>query len=60
MNILLQLGVTIGSILVMMALWLAVQALIRRDLPKSQVEQDVLACRGCATHSCGGCSLKPE
>jgi len=55
LNLLLQLAITIGAILVMLALWLAVQALMRRDLPSSAPDKDVLACRGCATHSCAGC-----
>ncbi len=57
MNLLLQLAITIGAILVMLALWLAVQALMRRDLPESAADKDVLACRGCATHSCAGCAM---
>ncbi|MCJ7556291.1 MAG: hypothetical protein MUP90_05175 [Gammaproteobacteria bacterium] len=57
MNLLLQLAITIGAILVMLALWLAVQALMRRDLPSSAPDKDVLACRGCATHSCAGCGM---
>lgn len=55
-----QLGITIGSILLMLFAWLGVQALVRRDLPPSASERDVLACRGCAEHSCSGCSLPRE
>ena len=57
MNLLLQLAITIGAILVMLALWLGVQALMRRDLPSSAPDRDVLACRGCSTHSCAGCGM---
>jgi hypothetical protein len=60
LNVLLQLGITVGAIFLMLALWLLVQALVRRDLPSSARERDVLACRGCATHSCSGCSLDTQ
>lgn len=60
MNVWVQLGVTIGIILALMAAWLGVQALVRRELPPDAKERDVLACRGCAEHSCSGCSLSSE
>jgi hypothetical protein len=50
---LLHLGIAVLALLVLVAGWLAVQALARRSRPDAQDEEDVLACGLCSvTRQC--------
>lgn len=60
MSIFARFAVTIFILLGLLALWLGVQALARRELPPSSGDRDVLACRGCGKNSCSACSLRKE
>lgn len=56
MNVIYHLLIACSSVAVMAALWVGVQALVRRGSPELGEDEDVLACRTCAAGgSCGGC-----
>ncbi len=55
---LVQLLIAVGLTIGLVAVWVAVQALVRRNSPEFAGGADVLACRMCAADGSCSCGLK--